>query len=174
MLCCFLSHGSILFMQNPLNKCAIVKMRRITMNLRIRKANYVNIFIRISLLCCFCLSNFASACQKISSWHELFESIHSASLQSNPILVLCPFVVIHEGNEDSGFDMTTPNLSIYCAVSSSEDNSKCEIRGSARHFNILADRVTLKGITFYGSQYGAVSVTKNTKWTSFIECRFSK
>ncbi len=141
---------------------------------QIRKPTYINYSTSICLLCWFCILNFASACQEIFSWHDLLESIHSASLQSNPILVLCPFEVIHDGNEDSGYDITTPNLSIYCAVSNSIDNSKCEIRGNARHFNVLANRVTLKGIDFNGSQYGAVSVSKNAKWTSFIKCRFSK
>lgn len=91
-----------------------------------------------------------------------------------PVLLLCPFDILHDGADDDGYDITTPDLTVVCwrgALGSSNDDA-CTISGTARHFNIAADNVNLAGIRIKGSRNGAVVVNDGVQGATFVGSEF--
>ena len=91
-----------------------------------------------------------------------------------PVLLLCPFDIVHDGADDDGYDITTPDLTMVCwkgALGGSDDDA-CTISGTARHFNIAADNVNLAGISIKGSRNGAIIVSDRVQGTTFVGNEF--
>ena len=107
----------------------------------------------------------------------------SPSPSQPPVLFLCPFDIVHDGTDNDGYDIITPNLTVVCwknANGGSDDDDdddddedeECTITGTARHFNIAADNVNLAGIRIKGSRNGAVAVKDGVQGTTFVGGEF--
>ena len=152
----------------------------------------------------------ALSCRTITSWSDLTSAMdetavaHSAralhvqdangeidemdrhpspSPSQPPVLFLCPFDIVHDGTDNDGYDIITPNLTVVCwknANGGSDDDDdddddedeECTITGTARHFNIAADNVNLAGIRIKGSRNGAVAVKDGVQGTTFVRGEF--
>jgi hypothetical protein len=91
-----------------------------------------------------------------------------------PVLLLCPFDIVHDGADDDGHDITTPDLTVVCWKSAlgGGDDDACTITGTARHFNIAAANVNLAGISIKGSRSGAVVVNDGVQGATFVGSEF--
>ena len=129
-----------------------------------------------------------ASCTTVTEWSDLIDAFEALD-EDQQTLLLCPFDIEHNGNEQDAFDLYTEGLTVVCDEGSDHatddmttpvDNSgsramestRCTIRGNARHLHIMADTINLVGITFVGSQYGAVAVGNNVSGTTFYNCNF--
>jgi len=106
-------------------------------------------------------------CHDIDSWETLIHHIDSTKATT---IMLCPFSINHAGTMESGYHITKNDLTVICMKRNKDD--KCEVLGSARHFNIKAKEVAFVGIDFADSNHGAILVGKRARNFSVISCRF--
>ncbi len=121
------------------------------------------------------------------------ESLPMYKILPDPIL-LCPFHITHDGDEEGGVDVVIDNTHILCynekwmnsrggdtagdggaggggdEVSIFPVKGRCVISGNGRHMNIQANGVVLMGFDFYGSEYGAMVVDGNGG--TVLDCGF--
>ncbi len=139
------------------------------------------------------LSNVVTSCIMINSFQELRESVEAALAYSH--LNYCPFEVDHEGSEMDGIEISAQGIQLTCdkksgsagsyvestrrklvyegkGVISNESTPKCIIKGSARHFNILADDVMMFGFDIHDSAYAAVFVGDNAQKVKIMHTAF--
>ena len=140
----------------------------------------------------------ALPCTTIKSWSDLASAFDAVAAERNaqyenaedeaydevghppsrppqpPVVLLCPFDIIHDGTNYDGYDITTPDLTVVCwknALGSGGDDA-CTITGTARHFNIATNNVNLSGIRFRGSRNGAVVVNGGVEGATFVGSEF--
>jgi len=139
------------------------------------------------------LSNVVTSCIMINSFQELRESVEAAVAYSH--LNYCPFEVDHEGSEMDGIEISVQGIQLTCdkksgsagnydessrrklvyagkGVIRNESTPKCIIKGSARHFNILADDVMMFGFDILDSAYAAVFVGDNAQKVKIMHTAF--
>jgi hypothetical protein len=103
-------------------------------------------------------------CTSIDSWADLKSEIEDSR---QAIVPLCPFKVTHEGNEFEGLYIFKER---HVVCIKNDENDKCLVEGSGRHFNIFGDGTTLMGIDFTGSRHGAIQI--KASGVSVIDCTF--
>ena len=103
------------------------------------------------------------SCTKVGNRKSIENAIKN---EKSNIILLCPFNL----SNFNPIDIKRPNISIVCFKEQKSD--KCLINNNKRHFNILADRVTLIGFDFHNSKSAAVTVAG--KSVSFIDCTFKE
>ena len=108
----------------------------------------------------------------MDSFDDLAAAIDIAS--TDGVVLLCPFSVEHNGDSSSGLVVNKNRMKLICAKSDPDD--KCVINGTARHFDIIADGVTILGFDFIGSNNGAIHILDemDVAGTSIISCNFEE
>jgi hypothetical protein len=114
-------------------------------------------------------SQITLGCIEVYEFRDIRRAVQFS--KTNNIL-LCPFSISHDLiDEESPIIIEKEGTTLICSKKELED--RCELFGTAKHIDIIADDVTVFGFDIIGSVDGAISV-QDGRGTTFLDCNFRK